>query len=496
MRATGTSFGLVRATGLPSEAGGMREREKTPIMVLVNYSGKEINAKVVYYGPGLCGKTTNLEHIYSRVPNTNRGKMVSMKTRTERTLFFDFLPLSLGELGGFQTRFLLYTVPGQVYYNATRKLVLKGVDAIVFVADSGRGKMEENLESLENLRDNLREHGLDLDEIPLVLQYNKRDLSDVYTPEEMEQALNPKGKWPWHEAVATTGEGVFETFKGVGRLLLAHLSKSMGIATTSSPNDALPGPAPAPGSAPAPSIDSGIFSALDPRGKAPAKEPSRPDTAPMPEPVLPESARPAPAPEPQAAPVRADVPMVSDAPPAETPTISPEITPAPTEEPSIVLKAAPPTAAVPPPEAAPPPVIEHPPTRRSASEPVIEHAPAPRFGTGNAEPGMLSLDAGNDTPSDPMSTDPMSVNRPAAETPSVEITAPDPPSVQPPAPSPPPPVELSLVKGSRPGGNAPEEPRVIRVPVVLTAEDVREGVVVELRIEASATTADRVSQAQ
>lgn len=198
-------------------------------MVLVNYSGKEINAKVVYYGPGLCGKTTNLEFIYGRVPQTNRGKMVSMKTRTERTLFFDFLPIDLGNLAGFQTRFLLYTVPGQVYYNATRKLVLKGVDAVVFVADSGRGKMDENIESFENLRENLAEHGLKLDEIPLVLQFNKRDLPEVHTVEELRQALDPAGRWPWYEAVATTGEGVFETFKGVARLLLEHLTKSMGL---------------------------------------------------------------------------------------------------------------------------------------------------------------------------------------------------------------------------------------------------------------------------
>jgi len=198
-------------------------------MVLVNYSAKEINAKVVYYGPGLCGKTTNLEFIYGRVPQTNRGKMVSMKTRTERTLFFDFLPLNLGDLAGFQTRFLLYTVPGQIYYNATRKLVLKGVDALVFVADSGRGMMEENLESFQNLRDNLREHGLALEDVPLVLQYNKRDLPDVYSIDELEHALNPTGAFPHYEAVATSGQGVFETFKGVARLLLAHLAKKMGI---------------------------------------------------------------------------------------------------------------------------------------------------------------------------------------------------------------------------------------------------------------------------
>lgn len=195
-------------------------------MVVVSYSGKEINAKLVYYGPGLSGKTTNLEFIYDSVPSTHRGKMVSMKTRTERTLFFDFLPVDLGEMGGFKTRFLLYTVPGQVYYNATRKLVLRGVDAIVFVADSARGKMNENIESLENLRENLREYGMDLDQIPWVLQWNKRDLPETYSAEELNQALNPHGV-PAFEAVATNGTGVFETFKGISKLLLEKLAKEI-----------------------------------------------------------------------------------------------------------------------------------------------------------------------------------------------------------------------------------------------------------------------------
>ncbi len=197
-------------------------------MVLVSYSGREINAKLVYYGPGLSGKTTNLEYIYSAIPQSHRGKMVSMKTKTERTLFFDFLPIHLGELSGFKTRFLLYTVPGQVYYNATRKLVLKGVDAVVFVADSKRGKMDENIESLENLRTNLKEHGLNLDEIPWAIQYNKRDLPDTYSIEELERMLNPRAV-PYFEAVATTGQGVFESFKAIARLLLKHLSHEVGV---------------------------------------------------------------------------------------------------------------------------------------------------------------------------------------------------------------------------------------------------------------------------
>jgi hypothetical protein len=196
-------------------------------VVVVSYSGKEINAKLVYYGAGLSGKTTNLESIYEAVPDTSRGKMVSMKTQSDRTLFFDLLPLDLGEIMGFKTRFLLYTVPGQVFYNATRKLVLKGADAIVFVADSEIGKMEENKESLANLKANLAEYGLSLDEIPWVIQYNKRDLPSVYSADELNAELNPGGKIPSFEAVATTGKGVFETFRGVSHLLMEKVTKDL-----------------------------------------------------------------------------------------------------------------------------------------------------------------------------------------------------------------------------------------------------------------------------
>jgi signal recognition particle receptor subunit beta len=196
-------------------------------VVVVSYSGKEINAKLVYYGAGLSGKTTNLEAIYEAVPDTSRGKMVSMKTQSDRTLFFDLLPLDLGEIMGFKTRFLLYTVPGQVFYNATRKLVLKGADAIVFVADSEVGKMEENKESLANLKTNLAEYGLSLDETPWVIQYNKRDLPNVYSVEELDAELNEGGKVPSFEAVAPTGQGVFETFRGVSHLLMEKVTKDL-----------------------------------------------------------------------------------------------------------------------------------------------------------------------------------------------------------------------------------------------------------------------------
>jgi signal recognition particle receptor subunit beta len=195
-------------------------------MVVVNYSGKEINAKIVYYGPGLCGKTTNLERIYDSVPATNKGKMISMKTKTDRTLFFDFLPLELGDIAGFRTRLMLYTVPGQVFYNATRKLVLKGVDAVVFVADSERGKLRENQASLENLRENLVSYGIDVSQIPIVFQYNKRDLPEVYTREELDRGLD-RGTRPAVEAVAAKGEGVFETLRIVSKLLLTSLHQKL-----------------------------------------------------------------------------------------------------------------------------------------------------------------------------------------------------------------------------------------------------------------------------
>jgi signal recognition particle receptor subunit beta len=200
-------------------------------VVVVSYSGKEINAKLVYYGCGLSGKTTNLESIYEAVPETSRGKMVSMKTQSDRTLFFDLLPLDLGEIMGFKTRFLLYTVPGQVFYNATRKLVLKGSDAIVFVVDSEVGKMEENKESLANLRANLAELGLSLDNIPWVIQYNKRDLPNVYSVEELNKELNPGGKVPTFDAVATDGKGVFETFRGISHLLMEKVTKDLRRST-------------------------------------------------------------------------------------------------------------------------------------------------------------------------------------------------------------------------------------------------------------------------
>jgi signal recognition particle receptor subunit beta len=189
---------------------------------LINYSSREINCKIVYYGPGLCGKTTNLQHIYSRVPQETRGKMISLATEMDRTLFFDFLPLELGQIRGFRTRFHLYTVPGQVYYTASRKLILKGVDGIVFVADSQIDRFDANVESLMNMHDNLSEHGLGTEKIPLVMQYNKRDLPRVVSVTDLEKELNPGGA-PYFESVALRGAGVFDTLKVACKLVLKTL---------------------------------------------------------------------------------------------------------------------------------------------------------------------------------------------------------------------------------------------------------------------------------
>src|SRR4051812_32315218 len=193
-------------------------------MSFINYMAREINCKIVYYGPGLCGKTTNLQYIYERTNPDAKGKMISLATETERTLFFDFLPLSLGEIRGFKTRFPLYTVPGQVFYDASRKLILKGVDGVIFVADSQQERMEANIESIRNLEQNLKEHGFDLATIPYALQFNKRDLPSVVPVEEMYRTLNYKRE-PTFEAVATTGVGVFDTLKSVAKQILIELKK-------------------------------------------------------------------------------------------------------------------------------------------------------------------------------------------------------------------------------------------------------------------------------
>lgn len=196
-------------------------------MTFINYASREINCKIVYYGPGLGGKTTNLQYIYDTSAAQQKGKLISLATETERTLFFDFLPLELGTVRGFKARFHLYTVPGQVFYDASRKLILKGVDGVVFVADSQRERMDANLESLWNLEENLKSHGYDFSKIPYALQLNKRDLPDVLSVEELTRELVRKDE-PIIEAVAPKGVGVFETLKAVAKQVLTDLRKSAG----------------------------------------------------------------------------------------------------------------------------------------------------------------------------------------------------------------------------------------------------------------------------
>ena len=192
-------------------------------MSMINYASREINCKIVYYGTGLGGKTTNLEYIYSKVNPDTKGKMISLATETERTLFFDFLPIDLGEVRGFKTRFHLYTVPGQVYYNASRRLILKGVDGLVFVADSQASRAEANIESMHNLYENLETYGYDLESIPFAIQYNKRDMDNILAPEELRAQINPMGV-PDFEGIAIDGTGVFETLSCVSKLVVASLS--------------------------------------------------------------------------------------------------------------------------------------------------------------------------------------------------------------------------------------------------------------------------------
>jgi signal recognition particle receptor subunit beta len=196
-------------------------------MVFFNYATMQMAAKIVYYGPGLCGKTTNLHHIYTKTSPQSRGEMVSLETETDRTLFFDLLPIDVGVIGGFKTRLQLYTIPGQVFYNTTRKLVLKGVDGVVFVADSQIAMLDANVESFSNLKENLAEIGLDIDDIPLVLQLNKRDLPNIAAPDTIVTTLDGDRKYDYVEAVASKGEGVFETLKLISKLTLRQLRRRM-----------------------------------------------------------------------------------------------------------------------------------------------------------------------------------------------------------------------------------------------------------------------------
>jgi signal recognition particle receptor subunit beta len=284
-------------------------------MVFFNYSTMQMAAKVVYYGPGLCGKTTNLHYIYQHTTGESRGEMVSLETETDRTLFFDLLPIDVGSIAGFNTRIQLYTVPGQVFYNTTRKLVLKGVDGVVFVADSQRAMLQANVESFRNLEENLTEMGLAVDTLPLVLQFNKRDLADICTAEEMNAALN-RYNWPFFEASAVTGQGVFETLKGISRFTLMSLKKRLGRSEPATAPAARPAPAPV------------------------AAPPQKPAAAPPPAPPPPQATIPPPAPtlaaNPAAAPPRPAAPP--SPPPAAAAPPRPAAAPAPPKAPPVAAR--------------------------------------------------------------------------------------------------------------------------------------------------------------
>ncbi|HUI92659.1 MAG TPA: ADP-ribosylation factor-like protein [Chitinivibrionales bacterium] len=280
-------------------------------MASINYAIREISVKIVFYGPGLSGKTTNLQVIHRKIPIDYRSDMVSLATETDRTLFFDFLPLDLGKIKGFSTKFQLYTVPGQVYYNATRKLVLRGVDGVVFVVDSAQDKMQENLESFQNLHDNLAEYGIKQGSIPIVVQYNKRDLPNAMPVAALDKSINKFG-YPWNEAIANQGKGVFESLKIIGKIVIDNLNKKYSRPSFGQPQEAAPRPMQqqAAASTPRPAAADPFYA---PPPQRPQPQQARPVAAPPPppqrqQPQYAENAFPAPpqqAPRFQQPPVRA-----------------------------------------------------------------------------------------------------------------------------------------------------------------------------------------------
>jgi signal recognition particle receptor subunit beta len=271
-------------------------------MVQINFGQREVSCKVVFYGPGMSGKTTNLEIIHKKAPKDAVGEMVSIATETDRTLYFDFLPLDLGQVAGMRTKFQLYTVPGQIYYNATRKLVLQGVDGVIFVADSSPEKMAENLESLQNLRDNLAEMSLTLDDVPLVIQYNKRDLPNAMSVADLNAQINPMGV-PTHEGVAREGKGVFATLKEISRLVIEKLNKEHAPAANrrrtntalGAPPSATPPAQPAAMPPPAPVHQAPAHQAPAHTPVAQQRLPQRPPPAPAPQMAMPQARPPMPA---------------------------------------------------------------------------------------------------------------------------------------------------------------------------------------------------------
>ena len=369
-------------------------------MVQINFAQKSVTVKIVYYGPGMSGKTTNLEIVHQRAPEPNKGDLTSISTDGDRTLFFDFMPLDLGTVAGMRTQFQIYTVPGQVYYNSTRKLVLQGVDGVIFIADSSASMLQENLESLANLQENLREYGKDIDEIPMVIQYNKRDLPDAMSVEKLEQHLNQRGA-PSFEAIASSGQGVFPTLKALAARVLDSIHEQTGASTGARPAAAAPSQAPAmtpPTSTPAPSASSEVPG-------PPASMPAPP--APMPAPVAMPSP-PAPIPSPvsmPAPPASIPSPVSMPAPPASIP--APAAAPIP--EPAAPRHVA---ASSPQPEP-PAPAAQH-----AAVAPAAGPAPIPMGGS------HVAPAAGAPAPAPPASTMPADASLSAPSAPSAPSVAP------------------------------------------------------------------------
>lgn len=315
-------------------------------MVSINYASREVSCKIVYYGPGLSGKTTNLQYVHAKVPTDTKGKLISLATDADRTLYFDFLPINIGKINGFDAKFQLYTVPGQVYYNATRKLVLRGADGVVFVADSQPDKLDENIESLNNLKENLAEYDFKVEEMPFVIQYNKQDLPGVLSVEELHAALNTCN-WPEFSASATEGFGVFDTLKCILKLVLDK-AKSAG----SGPKTEQPAVAPA-----------------QPQPQAPPPQPQANMTPPpQPPPQAAPQSPPTPTPQQQAPQVSQPAPI-----PQSTPVQPPPIQPQPIEAPAPVVPEQP-VQPIPQPVA---PAATMPPDNQQAPEQVTQQTVAP-----------------------------------------------------------------------------------------------------------------------
>jgi len=291
-------------------------------MVQINFGERQVNAKIVYYGPGMSGKTTNLEIVHQKAPPTNRGELTSISTDGDRTLFFDFMPLDLGTVAGLKTSFQIYTVPGQVYYNSTRKLVLQGVDGVVFVADSSASMVEENLESLRNLEQNLAEYGKSLEDVPFVIQYNKRDLPDALPVEELERLLNPHGV-PSFEAVANTGHGVFPTLKALAAVVIQSIHA--GARGPAAPTSVATPAAPVVAAAPVPVMAGAAAPAAVATGAAATKAiplpsiPALPPTRTTPESLSKTNIRPLPVPQVSGASASTAPPSAAPTPPAASP---------------------------------------------------------------------------------------------------------------------------------------------------------------------------------